>query len=197
MFEKPESTSKHMKLLYVRDHLDGRPVGLMLVDGGASVNIMLLAMFQKFGHQNELKQTNLSLTGFLGEPMEAKGIVSKELTVGSKMLPTAFFVVDVKGRYNILLGRDWIHVNGCMPSMLHQCIIQGVSDQVEVVEADDTKGVAVVETQVDVQCGRMSCLIGCDLTEYDYISVGKEGFIPISVKPMVNATRLIDNVVQQ
>jgi hypothetical protein len=129
--------------------------------------------------------------------MEAKGIVSKELTVGSKMLPTAFFVVDVKGRYNILLGRDWIHVNGCMPSMLHQCIIQGVSDQVEVVEADDTKGVAVVETQVDVQCGRMSCLIGCDLTEYDYISVGKEGFIPISVKPTVNATRLIDNVVQQ
>jgi hypothetical protein len=67
MFEKPESTSKHMKLLYVRDHLDGRPVGLMLVDGGASVNIMLLAMFQKFG------QTNLSLTGFLGGANGGKG----------------------------------------------------------------------------------------------------------------------------
>jgi hypothetical protein len=34
--------------------------------------------------------------------------MSVELTVGSKTVPTTFFVVDVKGRYNVLLGRDWI-----------------------------------------------------------------------------------------
>jgi hypothetical protein len=54
--------------------------------------------------------------------------VSKELTVGSKTLPMAFFVVDVKGRYNILLVCDWIHANECVLSTLHQCVIQWVSD---------------------------------------------------------------------
>jgi hypothetical protein len=61
----------------------------------------------------------MSLSGFSGEPAEARGIVSKELTVGSKTVPTAFFIVDVKGRYNVLLGRDWIHMNDCVPSTLH------------------------------------------------------------------------------
>ena len=62
--------------------------------------------------------------------------MSVELTVGSKTIPTAFFVVDVKGRYNVLLGRDWIHANGCVPSTLHQFLVQWVGDQVEVIEAE-------------------------------------------------------------
>jgi hypothetical protein len=72
---------------------------------------------------------NMGLTGFSGERAEAKGIISKELMVGSKTVPTTFFVVDVKGRYNVLLGRDWIHDNGCMPSTLHQCLIQWDGDK--------------------------------------------------------------------
>jgi hypothetical protein len=28
-------------------------------------------------------------------------------------MPLTFFVVDVKGRYILLLGRDWIHANEC------------------------------------------------------------------------------------
>jgi hypothetical protein len=193
VFETLESIGKHMKPLYVIGHLDDRPISQMIVDGGASVNIIPLTTFQMFRHQeNELKQTNLSLIGFSGEPAEAKGIVSKELTVGSKTLSIDFFVVDVKGRYNILLGCEWIHVNRCVPSTLHQCITQWVSDQVEVVEVDDTECIVVAKTQG----GRLSCLTECDLTEYDYVSMGNEGFIPISVKSMIDTTRLIDSVVQ-
>jgi hypothetical protein len=58
----------------------------------------------------------MMLIGFLGEASDTKGIVFKELTAGSKIMPMAFFVVDVKGRYNVLLGRDRIHANGCIPS---------------------------------------------------------------------------------
>jgi hypothetical protein len=64
----------------------------------------------------------MTLSGFSGDS-EAKDIVSKKLTVGRKMIPMKFFVVEVKGKYNILLGHDWIHVNGYIPSMLHMCII--------------------------------------------------------------------------
>jgi hypothetical protein len=36
-----------MKPLFVKGHLDGTPVGRMMVDGGASVNIVPLAIFKK------------------------------------------------------------------------------------------------------------------------------------------------------
>jgi hypothetical protein len=90
------------------------------VDGGASINILLLSLFKKPNHiESDLKCINLSHSGFAGDPTEAKGIICKELTVGSKIMPTAFFVVDVNGCYNVLLGRDWIHANECVSSTLH------------------------------------------------------------------------------
>jgi hypothetical protein len=114
----------HMKPLFIRGHLDGMPVGHMLMDGGASVNILSLSLFKKLDHiEGGLKRINLSLSGFAGDPAEAKGIICKELTVGSKIIPTTFFVVDVKGLYNVLLRRDWIHANKCVPSTLYQCVI--------------------------------------------------------------------------
>jgi hypothetical protein len=41
----------------------------------------------------------------------------------------------------------------------------------------------------------MSFLTRHDLTEYDYVSVGKHGFIPISVKPTTSITRLTNDIV--
>jgi hypothetical protein len=72
--------------------------------------------------------------------------------------------------------------------------MQWVGDQVEVVEADEIACVAVDETEVDVQDGHMECLTGWDLTVYDYMSVSKDGFVPINVKPMMSSTQLINNV---
>jgi hypothetical protein len=102
----------HMKPLFIRQHLVGMPIGHMLIDGGASVNILPLLLFKKLDHvEGDLKHTNLSLSGFAGDPTEARGIICMELMVGSKTMPTTFFVVDVKGRYKMLLGWDWIHAN--------------------------------------------------------------------------------------
>jgi hypothetical protein len=168
----------------------------MLVDGGASVNILLLSLFKKLNHiEGELKCTNLSLRGFAGDPMEVRSIICKELTVWSKTVPTAFFMVDVSGRNNLLLSRDWIHANGCVPSTLHQCVIQWIVDVVEVVQADEDLCIAVAEFQVDIQEGNMKCLSSMDLTGYDYMSIGKDGFVPISVKPVIGAIRLAHDLV--
>jgi hypothetical protein len=107
VFEKPENSGAHMKPLFIRGHLDGMPIGHMLVDRGASVNILSLLLFKKLGNvEGDLKHTNLSLSSFAGDPMEAKGIFCKEVTVGRKTVPMAFFVVDMKGHYNVLLGWD-------------------------------------------------------------------------------------------
>jgi hypothetical protein len=93
MFEKPENLGAHMKPLFIWGHLDGTLIGHMLVEGGASINILSLSLFKKLGHvEGDLKRTNLSLSGFAGDPTETKGIICKELTVRSKIVPTAFFM---------------------------------------------------------------------------------------------------------
>jgi hypothetical protein len=90
--------------------MDGKPVNQMLVDGGACVNIMPSVVFDRLVHkEEELLKTNMTLSGFLGEASDAEGIISKELTVSGKTVPTAFFMVNVRGKCNILLGCDWIH----------------------------------------------------------------------------------------
>jgi hypothetical protein len=38
--------------------------------------------------------------------MEARGVVSMDLTVSSKSVATAFFVVEMRGNYGVILGRD-------------------------------------------------------------------------------------------
>jgi hypothetical protein len=69
------------------------------------MNIMPYSLFKKLGDgEGELMKTNMTLSGFFGEASEAMGIVSRELIVGSKTIPTTFFVVEVKGKYNVLLG---------------------------------------------------------------------------------------------
>jgi hypothetical protein len=191
MFEKLENLGAHMKPLFIRGHLDGTPIGHMLIDGGASVNILELSLFKKLSHiEGDLKHTNLSLSGFAGDPIEAKGIICKKATNGSKIMPTTFFVVDVKGRYNVLLGWDWIHTNECVSSTLHQCVMQWIGDEVEVVQADEEVCVAVADSQVDILGGKIECLSGKDLMGYDYIIVGKDGFVLISVKSVIDATQL-------
>jgi hypothetical protein len=40
MFKRPVKPNEHMKPLYIKGHIDGVPMGRMMVDGSASVNIM-------------------------------------------------------------------------------------------------------------------------------------------------------------
>jgi hypothetical protein len=105
VFKKSEESSQHLKPLYVQDHIDGKPILRMLFDDGASISLMTYSVFKKLGREdNELVKTNLTLNGMVGNPMEARGVISMELTVGSKLLATAFFVVEVKDNYSVILG---------------------------------------------------------------------------------------------
>jgi hypothetical protein len=103
----------------------------MLVDGGAIVNLMSYSLFEKLGgSDDELIKTNMTVSGVRGgEPMGAKGVISMELTVGSKTLAMAFFVTETQGNFSLIFGCDWIHANQWVPSTLHQFLIQWVGRQ--------------------------------------------------------------------
>jgi hypothetical protein len=83
IFQKPKATENHLKDLYMKGHINGKPISHMLVDGGAIVNLMPHSLFKKLGDSDdELIKTNMIVSGVGGgEPMGAKGVISKELTI--------------------------------------------------------------------------------------------------------------------
>jgi hypothetical protein len=125
IFGKPrEKNYKHLKALYLKGYINGHPVNKMLVDTGVAVNIMSYSVLCQLGCSTEdLIKTNVTLSNFNGQASEAQGILNMDLTVGSKTVLTSFFIVSSKSTYIVLLERDWIHANYCIPSTMHQCLI--------------------------------------------------------------------------
>jgi hypothetical protein len=140
IFEKPRAKNyKHLKALYLRGYINGQRVNKIFVDTGAAVNIMSYSVLCRLGRSTrDLIKTNITLSDFNGQTSEVQGVLSVDLTVGNKTVPTSFFIVNNKSTYNVLLSRDWIHANCCIPSTMHQCLIQWDVDEVEVVHADDS-----------------------------------------------------------
>jgi hypothetical protein len=138
--------NRQMRPLYLRGYVNGKPLSKMFVDGGAAVNVMPYTTFRKLGMgPGYLTPTSIVRNDFARNPSDTKGCVHVDLMIGSKTLLTTFFVIEGKGAYSLLLGRDWIHANYCIPSTMHQQLVQWVEDDVEVVQADDSVSVANVE----------------------------------------------------
>jgi predicted aspartyl protease len=128
-----------LKALYLKGYINGHPANKMLVDTGAAVSIMPYSVLRRLGRSvKDLIKTNITLSDFNGQASVAQGVLNADLTVGSKTVLTSFFIVSSKSAYTVLLGRDWIHANCCIPSMIHQCLILWDGDKVEVVHADDS-----------------------------------------------------------
>jgi hypothetical protein len=145
---------------------------------------MSYSLFKKLGGSNEeLIKTNMTVSGVGGgEPMGAKGMISMELTIGSKTLATAFFIAETQGNFGLILGRDWIHANKCVPSTLQQMLIQWVDDEVEVVHGDNSACVVVADSHsIDVH-DDVKYLSGLDLSNYEFISCSSNGFIHAVIK---------------
>ena len=159
IFEKPSDDERqHLKALFVKGRVDGQPVSKILIDGGAAINIMPYVMYQKLGKgDQDLTKTDMMSKDFEGNVSPAKGVVCVELTIGSKTLPTTFFIINGKGAYNLLLGRDWIYANCCIPSTMHQCLVQWVGDKIEVVPGDSSYIIASAESDT---YERTRCILG-------------------------------------
>jgi hypothetical protein len=144
-FDKP-AMNRHMRPFYLKGYVNGKPLTKMFVDRGAVVNVMPYTTFRKLGMgPGDLTPTSIILNDFAGNPSDTKGCVHVDLMIGSNTLLTTFFVIEGKGVYSLLLGRDWIHANCCIPSTMHQHLVQWVDDDIEVVQANDSVRVANIE----------------------------------------------------
>jgi hypothetical protein len=188
IFQKPKVIENHLKALYMKVHINRKPISRMLVDGGAIVKLMSYSLFKKLGGlDDELIKTSMTVSGVGGgEPMGAKGVISMELIVGSKTLATAFFVAETQGNFSLILGHDWIHANQCVPSTLHQFLIQWIGDEVEIVHGDALACVAVGDSSTMDNHENLKCLTCLDLSSLKLIDSTKDGFATIIVKPIID-----------
>jgi hypothetical protein len=73
IFDKPVK-HRHLKALYVRGFVDGKPMSKMLVDSGASVNLMPYTTSRKLGKGPEdLIETDMMLKDFGGNASKTRG----------------------------------------------------------------------------------------------------------------------------
>ena len=139
IFQKLADHVNHVKPLHVKGFINGKLVNNMLVDNGTTVNLMTYSLYKKLGGSDEeLIKTKRTVKGAGENSISAKGFALMKLTIGSKTLATIFFVVEVQVSYSLILGREWIHGNQCVPSSLHQFLIQWVNNEVEIVHADSS-----------------------------------------------------------
>ena len=113
--------ARHLKPLYIKAHVNEKPISRVLIDGGVVLNMMPYNKVKKLGKSlKDLKETNITMSNFTGGSTPALDFLITELTVEPKITNTIFFMVDAKSGYTILLGREWIHANQCVLSTFHQ-----------------------------------------------------------------------------
>ena len=73
IFDKPIK-HRHLKALYVKGFVDGKPMSKMLVDGSACFNLMAYTIFYKLGKGPEdLIETDMMLKDFGGNASKTRG----------------------------------------------------------------------------------------------------------------------------
>eukprot|EP00256_Glycine_max_P062132 XP_014631525.1 uncharacterized protein LOC106798860 [Glycine max] len=140
-FEKPDFRMKsHLKPLFIRAKVENVGINKVLIDGGAAINLMPRSMLYKIGkHDTDLSAHNIVLSNYEGKTGYSLGAIQVDVAVGSIVRPTLFLVIQSKANFNLLLGREWIHGVGAVPSTLHQKLIIWREDGiVENIEADQS-----------------------------------------------------------
>src|ERR1044072_2113111 len=147
VFKRPTETMKsHLKPLYIWAKVEDMGINKVLIDGGAAINLMPYTLLKKIGKSiSELKPHNMVLSDFEGKTTKSLGMILLSVKVGTVIRPTLFVVVSSKANYNMLLGHEWIHGVGAVPSTLHQVLsIWREDGVVENIEADQSYFLAEV-----------------------------------------------------
>jgi len=126
--------------------MDEIGINKVSVDGGVAVNLMPQSLLKRIGKTDkDLKPHNVILSNYEGKAGHSLGALQVSLTVGTVVRPTLFMVVLSKSNFNLLLGRDWIHGIGVVPSSMHQRISIWRDDGiVENIKADQSYFLAEV-----------------------------------------------------
>lgn len=139
IFKRPsKSMQQHLKPLYIKAKVEGVWVHKVLIDCGACINVMSYSLLKGIGkYDTNLKSNNMALSNYERKTSRPLGVIQVDMVVGTTTRPTLFVVNPNKQNYNLLLGREWLHGVGCVPSSTHQRITIWKPNEIfEYIEAD-------------------------------------------------------------
>lgn len=85
-------------------HIEGCPISKVIVDCGATVNIMLASVMKSLRQtKDERIPSGITVSSFVGDKSQIKGVLPLEVTIIGQPHMTTFFIVDYKTEYNALL----------------------------------------------------------------------------------------------
>nr|KYP33742.1 hypothetical protein KK1_045381 [Cajanus cajan] len=124
VFDSPTKEMKaHLKPLLLTLMIEGHEVNKVLVDGGAAINILPKTMLKRFGKTTtDLRPHNILISDYAGKSSQPEGMILLDVQIGSVKRTTMFIVTPSKANFNVLLGHEWIHGIGVVPSTVHQRI---------------------------------------------------------------------------
>ena len=115
--------SDHRRPLYLMATINGVQIRRVLVDMGASLNLIVLSTLEAVGLVNKrILGAPMEITGFGGSIESIEGYVQLALRVGPIMALTRFHVINAEVSYHVLLGPPWLYKHRLIPSTYHQCI---------------------------------------------------------------------------
>ncbi|KAL8115462.1 hypothetical protein AgCh_022089 [Apium graveolens] len=114
----------HDDLLVITPIIGNSPVKRVLVDNGASVDILLHDTFLRMGYNDsQLTPTDMPIYGFAGVECPVEGIIKLPTTIGTELRQATqmldFVVVKASSTYNAIVGRTGIHAFKAVPSSYH------------------------------------------------------------------------------
>lgn len=124
-----EAMRSRLKPLFIKGKVKNVIINKILVDDGSTENLMSHFMLQKVGKfDTGQKPHNMVLSNYEGKIERTLGVIQVDLKIGTITRTTMFMVIASKSNYNMLLGREWIHDIGAVPSSMHQRITVWKSD---------------------------------------------------------------------
>jgi len=113
----------HHDSLVIRIQIGTTMMHRVLIDGGSSVNLIMLWALKTMGLKVEdLIKNTTTLVGFSGETKQTMGQISLPIYAHGVTSFQIFQVIDCSTSYNVLQGRPWIHGVKAVPSTFHQCV---------------------------------------------------------------------------
>ncbi|PON57325.1 hypothetical protein PanWU01x14_174420 [Parasponia andersonii] len=100
--------------------IDSALVGRVLIEGGSSVDVLFLSMFESMRlDRNALRLTCQPLFAFNGNRVSPLGIVTLKVCTAERCLDVDFVVIDCQYSFNVIMGKGWIHAMHRVASTLH------------------------------------------------------------------------------
>ena len=121
--------------------IDKSSVKRVMVDGGASVDLLFHEAFIRMGYNDsQLTLSDMTVYGFSGVETEVEGIIQLRMTMGQGPYVLAqmlnFWVIEAATAYNAILGRTGINAFRSMASTYHLKLKFPTKNDIEIEEGD-------------------------------------------------------------